>query len=190
MRKVIALVSSLLIGALMFAGCAAPAAPGGDSSSASSAGGGEKVKVTIFVGMGTGTDPDQIQAQEDLAARYNSSHDDIEIEFLIVPVEEASERFLAMMSGGNPPQLVGPNGVSTVAQFFDSWADVAPLIAADGLDTSDFYGPAVELNKYPDKTVGLPLGLFPSFIFYNKDHVRRCRARLPDARTSPTPPGT
>jgi hypothetical protein len=56
-----------------------------------------------------------------------------------------------------------------VAQFFDSWGDVAPLIEAEGFDTSDFYGPAVELNQYPDKTVGLPLGLFPSFTFYNKD---------------------
>ncbi|HRA64690.1 MAG TPA: extracellular solute-binding protein [Caldilinea sp.] len=167
MHRITILLSSLLVSALLIGACAAPAAaPGGESAAAGS---GDKAKVTVFVGMGTGTDPDQIQAQEDLAAKYNSSHDDIEMEFLIVPVEEAGERFLAMMSGGNPPQLVGPNGVSTVAQFFDSWGDVAPLIEAEGFDTSDFYGPAVELNQYPDKTVGLPLGLFPSFTFYNKD---------------------
>lgn len=167
MRNMIVLVSSLLVGAFMLAGCAVPAAPGSTTTSAS--GGGDRAKVTIFVGMGTGTDPNQIEAQEALAAKFNSSHETIEVEFLIVPHDEAGERFLAMMSGGNPPQLVGPNGVSTVAQFFDSWADVAPFIAADGLDTSDFYGPAVELNQYPDKTIGLPLGLFPSFTFYNKD---------------------
>ncbi len=130
---------------------------------------GEKTKVVIFIGMGTGTDPDQINAQEALADEYNSTHDNIEVEFLIVPHDEAPERYLTMLSGGTAPQLVGPNGVSTVAQFFDTWADVTPFIEADNLDLSDFYGPAVELNKYPDKVVGLPLGLFPSFIFYNAD---------------------
>lgn len=130
---------------------------------------GEIAKVTIFIGMGTGTDPDQVAAQEELQARFNETHDNIELEFLIVPNEEAGERFLAMLSGGNAPQLVGPNGISTVAQFFDAWADIGPYIEGENFDMSDFYGPAVSLNQYPDKTVGLPLGLFPSFIFYNKD---------------------
>jgi multiple sugar transport system substrate-binding protein len=119
--------------------------------------------------MGTGTDPDQIDAQKQLQEKYNSTHEDIEIEFLIVPHEEYATRYLTMLSGGNAPQLVGPNGVSTVAEFFDTWEDITPYIQAENFDTSDFYGPAVELNQYPDKNTGLPLGLYPSFIFYNKD---------------------
>src|SRR5215212_5766580 len=91
----------------------------------------EKVKVVIFVGMGTGTDPDQVDAQNALAEKYNSTHDNIEIEFLIAPHEEYATRYLAMLSGGNAPQLVGPNGVSTVAEFFDTWEDVTPYIEAD-----------------------------------------------------------
>jgi multiple sugar transport system substrate-binding protein len=129
----------------------------------------EKAKVTIFIGMGTGTDPDQIAAQEDMQARFNSTSDDIEVEFLIVPHDEAETRYLAMLAGGTAPQLVGPNGISTVAQFYDTWADVSPYIEADNLDMSDFYKTAVGLNEYPDKVVGLPLGLFPSFVFYNED---------------------
>jgi multiple sugar transport system substrate-binding protein len=134
-----------------------------------SSGTGQKAHVTIFVGMGTGTDPDQIDAQMVLQERFNSTHDNIEIEFLIVPHEEAGTRFLAMVSGGTAPQLVGPNGVQTAAEYFDVWADITPFIQAENFDTSDFYGPAVELNTYPDKNTGLPLGLYPSFIFYNKD---------------------
>jgi len=129
----------------------------------------EKVKVVIFVGMGTGTDPDQVEAQKKLAVKYNTTHDKIEIEFLIVPHDEYATRYLAMLSGGNAPQLVGPNGVSSVAEFFDTWEDITSYIKADNLDLSDFYGPAVELNTYPDKNTGLPLGLYPSFLFYNKD---------------------
>jgi multiple sugar transport system substrate-binding protein len=129
----------------------------------------EKAKVVIFIGMGTGTDPDQIAAQEALAEEFNSSHADIEMEFLIVPNEEAPERFLAMLSGGNAPQLVGPNGTSTISQFLDTWADATPFIETDNYDMSDFYGPVLELNEFPGKNVGLPLGIYPSFIFYNKD---------------------
>jgi multiple sugar transport system substrate-binding protein len=117
----------------------------------------EKVKVVIFVGMGTGTDPDQVDAQNKLAEKFNSTHDKIAIEFLIVPHEEYATRYLAMLSGGNAPQLVGPNGISTVAEFFDTWEDITPYIEADKYDLSDFYGPAVDLNKYPDKNTCLML---------------------------------
>lgn len=130
---------------------------------------GEKQKVTIFVGFGTGTDPDQVAAQEALAQKFNESHDNIEVEFLIVPVEEARERFLAMVAGGNAPQLVGPHGISTIAQFKELWEDVTPYIEAEGYDMSDFYGPSTTLNQYPDLNAGLPLGLYPSFLFYNID---------------------
>ena len=129
----------------------------------------EVAKVVIFIGMGTGTDPDQIAAQEALQDEFNSTHDDIKVEFLIVPHEEAGERYLAMLAGGNAPQLVGPNGVSTIAEFFDTWADITPYIEAENFDMSDFYGPAVSLNEYPEKNTGLPLGLYPSFIVYNED---------------------
>jgi multiple sugar transport system substrate-binding protein len=130
----------------------------------------EPVTVTIFVGLGTGTAPAQIEAQEALAERFNSEHEDIQIEFLIVPVEESGTRLLTMMTDpSTAPQLVGPNGISTIAQFFDSWADVSPFIETENFDTSDFYAPSLELNAYPDKVTGLPLGLFPSFLLYNQD---------------------
>ena len=45
----------------------------------------ENSKVVIFVGLGTGTDPEQITMQEELAKEFNNSHEDIKIEFLIVP---------------------------------------------------------------------------------------------------------
>jgi multiple sugar transport system substrate-binding protein len=129
----------------------------------------EPVTVRIFVGLGTGTQPTQIAAQEALAERFNSEHDDIQIEFVIVPTEEARTRLQAMIAGGNAPELVGPHGISTIAQFLDLWADITPFIEADGLDTSDFYELSLQLNAYPEKNTGLPLGLFPSFILYNAD---------------------
>ena len=168
----------MIVLGLTLAGCAAApqaeeASDSGETGAAQEAapaGDGEKVKVDIFVGLGTGTDPDQVAEQEALAERFNSTHDDIEIEFVIVPNDESNERLIAMVSGGAAPGLVGPGGVDVAAGYFDMWEDVRPYIEAEGFDTSDFYGAAVDLYNYPEKTVGLPLGMFPSFIFYNKDH--------------------
>ena len=156
-----------LVWLLVLSACGAGGNAGGEQSTTEGSDG--PVKVTIFVGFGTGTDPQQVTAQEALAKRFNDSHTDIQIEFMIVPYDEATERYLAMVSGGNAPQLVGPMGISTIAQFIDQWEDITPYVAKDGYSLDDFYGPAVTLNKYPTVNAGLPLGLFPSFIFYNKD---------------------
>ena len=153
------LIASLVLITSMFLVSCGPKAP--------SAGG--KTKVTIFVGLGTGTDPEQIEAENVIAEKFNSTHNNIEIEFLITPYEQSIEKFQAMVSGGTAPQLVGPLGVETVGQFLDVWEDLTPYIERDSYDTSDFYGPAVSLNLYEEKNVGLPLGLYPSFIFYNKN---------------------
>ncbi len=130
----------------------------------------EKKKVVIFVGFGTGTNPDQITQQEALQETYNSSHDDIEIEFLIVPNDEANDRYLAMLSGGDAPQLVGPNGIAGLAQQHGNWSDISQFIKNDNYDLSDFYPESVDLFKTSDgKFLGLPIGVFPSMIFYNKE---------------------
>ena len=169
-KNLLLAISLLIVFAILLSSCASstPQQPG-ESESQTAQPAGEKIKVVIFVGLGTGTDPDQITMQEELAARFNSTHDAIEMEFLIVPTETAIERLLAMLAGDGAPQLVGPMGVDGFAQFYDYWADVKPFIQADNYDMSDFYGPAVDLNTYPDKQVTIPLGIYPSFIFYNKD---------------------
>ncbi len=128
-----------------------------------------KVKVVIYVGLGTGTDPGQMESEKALADKFNSTHENIEIEFLFVPYEQSRERFQAMIAGGTAPQLVGPLGIESAGQFLDLWEDLTPYIQRDNYDTGDFYGPAVSLNTYEGKNIGLPVGLYPSFIYYNKN---------------------
>jgi multiple sugar transport system substrate-binding protein len=60
-------------------------------------------------------------------------------------------------------------GIESAGQFLDVWEDLAPYIQRDNYDTADFYGPAVSLNTYEGKNIGLPVGLYPSYIFYNKN---------------------
>ena len=128
-----------------------------------------KIRVTIFVGMGTGTDPGQIDAEKALAEKFNSTHEKLEIVFLIVPYEQSRDKLTTMISGGTAPQLVGPLGIESTGQFLDAWEDLTPYIQRDNYDTTDFYGPAASLNTYEGKNIGLPFGLYPSFLYYNKD---------------------
>ena len=102
-KKLALLLTFLLILTLALAACGGGDTGGDTAGDTGGDTGGdtptEKVKVRIFVGLGTGTDPDQIAGQEAIADKFNATHDDIEIEFMIVPNEEANERLVAMMSG-------------------------------------------------------------------------------------------
>ncbi len=182
MKRYLLIINLVLVAVMVLSACApaatevtSPVAPAAETTApvevateAPPAAAIGKVHVTIFVGMGTGTDPEQIDAENALAEKFNSTHDNIEVEFLIVPYEQSRERLLAMLSGGTAPQLVGPMGIESTGQFLDSFEDLTPYIQKDNYDTSDFYGPAVSLNTYEGKNIGLPIGLYPSFIFYNK----------------------
>src|SRR6266511_6107197 len=129
----------------------------------------EPTKVTVFVGFGAGSDPDSMEALKKIAEEDNSSHKDIQMEFTFSTWEEHAAKFSTLLAGDLAPDLAFPIGVQGIAEFYDEWIDVAPYIKQDNYDTSDFYGPAVELLQYPDKTIGVPIGVYPSVIFYNED---------------------
>ncbi len=166
-------VSILLITVMIFtAGCGnkAPATPqGGEESSGGGAAESGPVKITIFVGFGTGTEPEQIELHNQIADEFNASHDDIQIEFITVPYEEHTTKFSTMLAGDMAPDIVMPIGVMGVAEFQDEWLDLTPYVERDNYDMSDFYGPALELQHVGDKLIGLPLGVYPSAVYYNED---------------------
>jgi len=86
-NKLFKLLALFAVASMVLAAC------GGSATQAPA----EKKKVTILVGFGTGTDPDQVKAQEALAKKFNDSQDKITMEFLIVPNDESTERFLTMV---------------------------------------------------------------------------------------------
>jgi multiple sugar transport system substrate-binding protein len=129
----------------------------------------EPVKITIFVGFGAGSDPDSMEALKKIAEEFNASHKDIQMEFTFSTWEEHAAKFSTLLAGDLAPDLAFPIGIQGIAEFYDEWIDVAPFIKADNYDTSDFYGPAVQLLQYKDKTIGVPVGVYTSVIFYNED---------------------
>jgi len=131
----------------------------------------EPITVSILVGLGTGTDPDQQAAQVALAERFNSEHDDIQIEFMIVPFDEAQTRLITMLTEPeSAPGLVGPAGFGDLLSRADQYANINDFIEAENFDLSDFYAGTMDLMTDPDGGIkGLPLGLYPAFILYNMD---------------------
>jgi len=146
-----------MAGLLLFTGCA----PKPVSN--------EPVKITIFVGFGAGSDPDSMAALNTIAAEYNASHKDIQIEFMFSTWEEHTSKFSTLLAGDLAPDLAFPIGIQGIAEFYDEWIDVSPYIQRDNYDTTDFYGPSLQLLNFNDKTIGLPLGVYPSVTFVNED---------------------
>lgn len=146
------------------------ATPAEEKAEAPAPAAGEAVKVVIFVGFGTGTSPEQQEVHKKIQEEYNSTHTDIQIEFLTVPWAERITKFSTMLAGDMAPDIVMPIGVGGIAEFYDEWMDLTPYIVKDGYDMSRFVGKTVEIHNYPEKgTLGLPMCVYPSVVMYNKD---------------------
>jgi multiple sugar transport system substrate-binding protein len=127
------------------------------------------VTITIFVGFGAGSDPDSMAALDAIAAEYNASHTDIQVQFTYSTWEEHTSKFSTLLAGDMVPDLAFPIGIQGIAEFYDEWIDVSPYIQGDAYDTSDFYGASLQLLNFDNKTIGLPLGVYPSVTFVNED---------------------
>lgn len=128
-------------------------------------------KVVYFIGFGTGTAPDQVEGQQALIDKFNSTHDDIEVELMIVPHEESMERFSSMVAGGTAPEIIGAAGFATIGILSDSGsiADLSPFM--DDFDASVFYPDVQRLMSdfFSEGMPAMPFGIYPSMVFYNID---------------------
>ncbi len=131
---------------------------------------GEPVKIRWFVGLGAGSDAEVKDAQQAVVDEFNSAHKDIQIVLEIVAVKTAKDVLSTEIASGNPPDIVGPVGVSGSNTFQGLYLDLAPYIQKTNYDLSQFDDSAVDFYKEPGQgQVGLPFGAYPSFLYYNKD---------------------
>ena len=133
-------------------------------------------KVQVMVGFGTGTDPSQIAVHEQIQKEFNQTvgkEKGIELEFLTVQYSDASTKFTTLVAGGMTPDICGPVGVMGVANFIDEWMDIEPFITRDNFDLSGYDQALIDTNRYnimgEKKLVGLPIGFYPSAVYYNED---------------------
>jgi multiple sugar transport system substrate-binding protein len=76
-----------------------------------------------------------------------------------------------------------PIGVGGIAEFYKGWLDLTPYIEADNYDMSRFAGATVEIHNYPGQgTLGLPLCVYPTGIYYNSDIFDAAGVDYPPAK--------
>lgn len=129
---------------------------------------GDRVQVRWFVGLGTGGNPEQIEAQEAVVEQFNASQDAIELVLEIVQNDVAYDTLSTQIASGNAPDIIGPVGIRGANSFNGRWLDLQPLVDKTGYDLGQWTQEQVDVWRTDEGLVGLPFGVFPAMIFYNK----------------------
>lgn len=131
---------------------------------------GEKVQVRWFVGLGAGSDDGTFEPQMAFVEKFNASQDEIELVLEIVDNDVAYDTLATQIAAGNAPDIVGPVGIRGRDAFKGAWLDMQPLIEVNNYDLSDFDPALIQFYHVAEEgQLGIPFGIFPSFVIYNKD---------------------
>lgn len=146
----------------------------------------KRTKIQVMVGFGTGTDPSQVAVHEALAKEFNDTigkEKNITLEFVTVQYADSEQKFTTLVAGGMTPDICGPVGVMGVGKFIDEWMDIEPYLQKDGIDLNAYDEALVDSMRYSingeNKLVGLPIGYYPSALYYNEDIFDRAGIDYP-----------
>lgn len=141
----------------------------------------DPIVVKIYVGLGTGYHPEQQAAQVALADEWNATHDDIKVEFEFHDNDTARDELLTRVASGDAPAIVGPAGVRSIYETSDLWADLTEFIERDReeLQLEDLDQSSMGLYELGDRTIALPFGIYPSFVYVNETIFNDAGVELP-----------
>ncbi len=130
----------------------------------------EKVQIRWFVGLGTGTDPNQVEVEDKVVEEFNATHPNIELVLEVVAYDAARDTLATELASGNPPDIVGPVGVSGAEAFHGQWLDLTDLIEKTNYDLTQYDQGAVDFYKVGGEgQIGIPFAIFPSVAYYQRD---------------------
>ena len=126
---------------------------------------GDPVEVEWFIGLGTGENEEQIPIEEAAVAAFNESQDAVELVMTVVDNTEASETLATRIAAGDEPDIIGPIGIRGLNTFGDQLLDLTPYLEGglEGVDQE-----LIDVFNVGGKQIGIPLGVYPSFFYYNK----------------------
>lgn len=138
------------------------------------------VELRWYIGLGAGEEPELKAPQQAMVDAFNAAHPNIHLTMEIVPYNSAYETLGTQITSGNPPDIVGPVGVSGGEAFHGLWLDLAPYIEKTKYDLSNFDQNAVDFWKVGGEgQVGLPYALYPSMLFYQKGMFDEAKLNYP-----------
>jgi multiple sugar transport system substrate-binding protein len=131
---------------------------------------GEVVEIRWFCCVGTGDDPDLVEIEQGVVDDFNESHPNIHVTLEVIEYEEAFDALNLQINSPNPPDVVGPAGISGAEAFHGQWLDLQPLVDSTGYDLTQFPEGAVDFYRSDEFGLeGLPFAIFPSMLFYQRD---------------------
>lgn len=131
---------------------------------------GDPVEIRWFCCLGAGDDPAQVEVEQAVVDAFNESHPNIHVTLEVVEYEEAYDILAVQLNSPDPPDIVGPAGITAANAFVGQYADLQPLVDAAGYDLSQFSEGSVDFYRDPEEgLVGLPFAIFPSMLYYQRD---------------------
>ena len=128
---------------------------------------GEVVDIEWFVGLGTGENEEQIPTEEAVVAAFNDANPGINLTLTVVDNTEAATTLAARLPS-DPPDIIGPIGIRGLQSFGDQLLDIGPFIESSGVDLSEIPQALIDAYNVDGKQIGIPMAVYPSFIYYNK----------------------
>jgi multiple sugar transport system substrate-binding protein len=124
-----------------------------------------------FTALRTDIEQEQIARAQQAVAKFNAAHTDIELVLEAVPnhyFDAAYEVLHERIDAGDPPDIIGPVDIDRSRELGRYWLDLDPLLT--GYDLGDLMPSSVETWRADEwGLIGLPVGSYPSMIFYNRD---------------------
>jgi multiple sugar transport system substrate-binding protein len=145
---------------------ASPAASAAVSPSAAPSSAGEPVEIEWFIGLGTGQNPEQVAAEEAVVEAWNEANPNVQVKLTIVDNTEAANTLTQRLAANDPPDILGPVGIRGLQQFGDQLLDLTPYLGT--ADLSGIEPSLIEAFNVDGKQIGLPTGVYSSFIYYNR----------------------
>jgi multiple sugar transport system substrate-binding protein len=132
-----------------------------------------------FVGLGTGERPEHIAVQQQVVDAFNAAHDpsneayvegnsDVVLSLEIYRNAVAYDTLATQIATGNAPDIIGPIGIRALQSFGDQLLDLSSYIQSSGADLSEIPQGLIDVYNVDGKQIGIPMAVYPSFIYYNK----------------------
>jgi len=186
MKKGAAFILSLLLIAVMVAGCGNNKTSEGKTNQAAAPGATQATEVTeapqkeVTLKFSIWGNDTHKQMYEDMIVKFNETNPNIHVELMIIPFADYQQKLTIMQASRTAPDLSWL-AERMIPQFIsgDALLDISVLKSDTAYNFADIFPSALELLTKDDKHYGIPFSTPPSMIYYNKT--------LFEAKGLPTP---
>ena len=125
------------------------------------------VEIEWFIGLGTGQNEEQVAAENKVVEEFNATPPQHQAQADDRRQHRGRRHARDADRAGDAPDIIGPVGIRGLQQFGDQLLDLTPYLA--GADLSEIEPALISAFNVNGKQIGLPTGVYSSFIYYNKD---------------------